>query len=247
MKLQILADYSALSKTTANLIIDYIKRKSASLICLASGHTPIGVFQELQKAVQAKQVDLSKCTFLSLDEWVNIDPSDPGSCLSMLQKDCFAPLGIGANQVEFFDVSVPDLQEECNRINTLIESHDGLDIMLVGVGTNGHIGMNEPGTSFNSYAHISELTEETKSVGQKYFQKNTSLSLGITLGLNHLREAKLPIVMANGTKKAAIIAKGLQGIATEEIPLSVVHLIPQVYLMLDQEAASLIQDSKFKI
>ncbi len=244
MHIQIFQDYLALSKATANLVIDYIHKRPSALVCLASGHTPIGVFQELQKAVQQNQVDLSKCTFLSLDEWVNIDPSDPGSCLSMLQKDCFEPLGIGENQVEFFNVSVPDLQKECDRINTLIESRGGLDIMLVGVGTNGHIGMNEPGTSFNSYAHISELAEETKSVGQKYFQKNTSLSLGITLGLNHLREAKLPIVMANGTKKAAIIAKGLQGIATEEIPLSVVHLIPQAYVMLDKEAADLIQDSK---
>lgn len=244
MYIQIFQDYLALSKATANLVIDYIHKRPSALVCLASGHTPIGVFQELQKAVQQNQVDLSKCTFLSLDEWVNIDPSDSGSCLSMLQKDCFVPLGIGANQVEFFNVSVPDLQKECDRINTLIESRGGLDIMLVGVGTNGHIGMNEPGTSFNSYAHISELAEETKSVGQKYFQKNTSLSLGITLGLNHLREAKLPIVMANGTKKAAIIAKGLQGIATEEIPLSVVHLIPQAYVMLDKEAADLIQDSK---
>jgi glucosamine-6-phosphate isomerase len=238
MKVQTYSDYLTLSKAVADLIISYINAKKASLICLASGHTPVGVFQELQKAVESKKVDLSQCTFLSLDEWVNIDPSDPGSCLSMLQKDCFTPLGIGANQVEFFDVSVPDLQQECDRINTLIESHGGLDIMLVGVGTNGHIGMNEPGTSFNSYAHISELAEETKSVGQKYFQKNTSLSLGITLGLNHLREAKLPIVMANSNKKAAIIARGLQGKATEEIPLSVVHLIPNAYVMLDEEAAT---------
>lgn len=244
MHIQIFQDYLALSKATANLVIDYIHKKPSALVCLASGHTPIGVFQELQKAVQHNQVDLSKCTFLSLDEWVNIDPSDPGSCLSMLQKDCFVPLGIGANQVEFFDVLVTDLLKECDRINALIESRGGLDIMLVGVGTNGHIGMNEPGTSFNSYAHISKLAEETKSVGQKYFQKNTSLSLGITLGLNHLREAKLPIVMANGTKKAAIIAKGLQGIATEEVPLSIVHLIPQAYVMLDKEAADLIQDFK---
>jgi len=106
--------------------------------------------------------------------------------------------------------------------------------------------MNEPGTSFKSYAHISELAEETKSVGQKYFQKNTSLSLGITLGLKHLREAKLPIVMANGNKKAAIIAKGLQGIATVEIPLSVVHLIPQAHVMLDKEAADLIQELRIE-
>lgn len=237
MKIQILPDYPTLSNAVADLIVNYINSKKDSLICLASGHTPVGVFQELQKAVASEKVDLNQCTFLSLDEWLNIDPTDPGSCLSMLQNDCFAPLGIDKQQIEFFDVSVTELQKECDRINTLIETRGGLDIMLVGVGTNGHIGMNEPGTSFQSYAHISELAEETKAVGQKYFQKNTTLSLGITLGLNHLREAKLPIVMANGKKKAAIIARGLQGKAAEEIPLSVVHLIPHVHVMLDEEAA----------
>ncbi len=241
MTLEIHADYSALSKATANLIIDYIKRKPSAFICLASGHTPIGVFKELTKALESKKVDLSACTFLSLDEWLHIEPTDPGSCLSMLQKDCFVPLGIRDHQIEFFNVLAKDMQQECNRINTLIESRGGLDIMLVGVGTNGHIGMNEPGTSFDSYAHVSELAEETKTVGQKYFQQATSLSQGITLGLKHLRESKLPIVMASGEKKAAIMAKGLQGKSTEEIPLSVVHLIPQGFIMLDVEAARLIK------
>ncbi len=241
MKIQILSDYLSLSRATTDLIIDYIRQKPDSLICLASGHTPIGVFEQLKKATQAKEVDLSKCTFLSLDEWIGIDPNDPGSCLSMLQKDFFIPLNIGANQIEFFNVKTGDLQKECDRINLMIGENGGLDIMLVGVGTNGHIGMNEPGTSFDSYAHISELAEETKQVGQKYFEKETSLSTGITLGLKHLREAKLPIVMASGKKKAAIIAKGLKTIASEEIPLSVVNLISEGYVMLDQDAASLFE------
>lgn len=241
MTIQILPDYPSLSKAAAYLIIDYIREKPNSLICLASGHTPIGVFEELKKATQAKEVDLSKCTFLSLDEWIGIDPQDPGSCLSMLQKDFFIPLGIDQNQIEFFNVETSDLQKECERINSMIEKNSGLDIMLVGVGTNGHIGMNEPGTSFESYAHISELAEETKQVGQKYFKKETSLSTGITLGLQHLREAKLPMVMASGKKKAAIMAKGLKAIATEEIPLSVVNLISEGYVMLDQDAASLFE------
>jgi 6-phosphogluconolactonase/glucosamine-6-phosphate isomerase/deaminase len=159
----------------------------------------------------------------------------------MLQKDFFIPLGINQSQVEFFNVETIDLQKECDRINSMIEKNGGLDIMLVGVGTNGHIGMNEPGTSFESYAHIGELAEETKQVGQKYFEKETSLSTGITLGLKHLREAKLPIVMASGKKKGAIIAKGLKTIATEEIPLSVVNLITEGYIMLDQDAASLFE------
>lgn len=241
MKIKIFPDYPSLSKATASLLVNYVKLKPASLICLASGHTPIGVFESLKQAIHDKEVDLSKCTFLSLDEWLGIDPSDPGSCLSMLEKDCFTPLSIQKEQIVFFNVHATDLQQECARINSLIEVQGGLDIMLVGVGTNGHIGMNEPGTSFESYAHVSELAEETKQVGQKYFTKATSLSNGITLGLKHLREAKLPIVMASGIKKASVIAKALEVGATEIIPLSVVHHIPQGYIMLDAEAARLIK------
>jgi galactosamine-6-phosphate isomerase len=240
MEIKIFKDYQALSEATARLIVNAIQEKSTALICLASGHTPVGVFQELGKHVVANQLDLSHCTFLSLDEWVGIDPNDPGSCLTMLKKDCFEPLGLQSHQTEYFQVQTDDLQKECDRINLLIEKNGGLDIMLVGVGTNGHIGMNEPGTSFEAYAHISTLAEETKTVGQKYFNKPTPLSLGITLGLRHLREAKLPIVMASGEKKAAIIAQGLNNSPTEEIPVSIAQLIPQGFVMLDEEAASLL-------
>ncbi len=240
MKIEIFPDYQSLSKATAALIINYVKSKPDSFICLASGHTPIGVFESLKQAIEASDVDFSTCTFLSLDEWLGIDPTDSGSCLSMLQRDCFAPLGIQLEQVIFFDVNSSDLQAECDRINSLIEANGGLDIMLVGVGTNGHIGMNEPGTSFESYAHVSELAEETKQVGQKYFSKATSLSNGITLGLKHLREAKLPLVMASGLKKASILSKGLKAIATEAIPVSVANLITEGFVMLDQDAASML-------
>ena len=156
----------------------------------------------------------------------------------MLKRDCFELLGLQPHQTEYFNVNAINLEKECDRINSLIARNGGLDIMLVGVGTNGHIGMNEPGTSFDSYAHLSTLAEETKNVGQKYFSKPTSLSLGITLGLRHLREAKLPIVMASGEKKAAIIAKGLTQAPTDEIPMSISQLIPQGYVMLDEAAAS---------
>ncbi len=241
MNLQIHPDYEALSQAVANQIIAYVQRKPTAMVCLASGYTPVGVFGCLKKAREAGTVDLSRCTFLSLDEWLGIDPSDPGSCLSMLQRDCFQPLQISENQIEFFNVHAADLQRECDRINVLIEKNGGLDIMLVGVGTNGHIGMNEPGTSFDLVAHISTLAEETKTVGQKYFEQTTTLSQGMTLGLKHLQEAKLPIVMASGVKKSEILGKALNGVATEAIPVSVVHLIPQAWVMLDEEAAGLIR------
>ena len=237
MELKIYPDYQQLSKATAQLIIDVIQKRKNALICIASGHTPVGVFEQLVHEVKFNGLDLDGCTFLSLDEWVGIDPADPGSCLSMLKKDFFTPLQIGEKQLVYFDVTVPDLDKECKRINDFIASHDGLDVMLVGLGTNGHIGMNEPGTSFDTYAHVGELAEETKNTGQKYFSKATVLSNGVTLGLRHLREARLPIVMANGEKKAAIISTMLKGKVTEQVPASIVQQIAQGYVMIDQLAA----------
>ena len=240
MEIKILPDYQSLSKSVTELIQAHLRNKKNALICLASGHTPIGVFQELAHEVINNKLDLSSCTFLSLDEWIGIDPNDPGSCLSMLKKDCFEPLHIQPDKIEFFNVQVSDIQRECERINLLIDQHGGLDIMLVGVGTNGHIGMNEPGTPFNSLAHTGLLAEETINVGQKYFNKTTPLSQGITLGLRHLREAKLPIIMASGDKKAAIISRGLTQPPTENIPVSIAQLIDQGYVMLDEEAGKLL-------
>jgi glucosamine-6-phosphate isomerase len=240
MTTKIFPDYETLSRATANLIADYIKKKKDAWICLASGHSPIGVFKYLLNDVDEGSLDLSHCKFFSLDEWVGIDPTDSGSCLSMLRKDFFDPLGIPKEQIEFFNVLNPNLENECDRINRLIDQHQGLDIMLVGIGTNGHIGMNEPGTSFKSFAHIGELAEETKNVGQKYFRKATQLSTGITLGLQHLCEAKLPIIMANGNKKAAIMRSALNKPATKKIPATIAQTIQQGYIMLDTEAASLL-------
>jgi galactosamine-6-phosphate isomerase len=156
----------------------------------------------------------------------------------MMDKDFFGPLDIKQDQIVFFDGMDPDVNGQVARINELIESNDGLDIMLVGVGMNGHIAMNEPGTSFDSVAHVSTLAEETKAVGQKYFDTATQLTQGITLGLKHLRDAKLPILVANGEKKAAIVNKVLTSSPSESLPASVMQLIDQGIVMLDSAANS---------
>lgn len=237
MNLRIFDDYSHLSRTTADLIVSYLKAKPNAMVCLASGHTPKGVFECLVEDVEASRLDLSQCTFVSLDEWIGIPSSQKGSCRAMMDEDLFWPLGLEASQIIFFDGMSTDPVSEASRVNEMIALRGGLDIMLVGVGMNGHIAMNEPGTAFNLEAHVSDLAEETKIVGQKYFSGNTALSKGITLGLKHFRESKLPILMANGVKKANIIKKVLEAEATELLPASIVHNIPGVYVMLDKEAA----------
>lgn len=235
MQVQAFKDYQELSRKVADQIASVIRKKPFAQVCIASGHTPIGVFKCLIEDIK-NGLDVSKITFISLDEWLNIDPTDPGSCISMLNKDFFDHVKLRKEQVVMFDVNANSVAE-CARVNDLISTNGGLDVMLVGIGLNGHIGMNEPGTSFRSYAHLSNLAEATRTSGQKYFQKPTVLTTGITLGLRHFAESRLPIVMANGAKKAGIMSKILNSKPTEDIPGTIVHNIPQALVMLDEEAA----------
>ncbi len=243
MKISIYPDYSTLSRETASLVGQYIADKPNAVICLASGNTPVQVFHYLVEDVKAGRLNIGACTFVSLDEWVGIDKSNKGSCRNMMDRDFFHPLEIKESSIKFFDGMAKNLRRECNRIDQFISSRGGLDIMLVGIGLNGHIAMNEPGTSFNSYSQLIDLSEETKVAGQKYFSKKTDLSKGLTLGLRHLRESHLPILMANGQKKASIVQKALTLRPSTKIPASVIQKIPNALVLLDDEAARLLTKS----
>ncbi|MEJ7644156.1 MAG: glucosamine-6-phosphate deaminase [Chryseolinea sp.] len=237
MTIQIFKDYSALSRATADLIVEYLRSKPISLVCLASGHSPKGVFDCLVDEVKSNRLNLDQCSFVSLDEWIGIPATQKGSCRAMMDDDFFNPAQIDKTRIFFFDGMAQDPSVEVLRINNLIDDHGGLDIMLVGVGTNGHIAMNEPGTPFDIKAHVSTLAEETKSVGQKYFSSSTELDQGITLGLRHFREAKLPILVANGEKKAAIMKKILSSTtASENLPASIVHVSENAMVLVDEAA-----------
>jgi len=240
MKIKIYPDYPTLSREAASRIGQYIATKPNAVVCIASGNTPVQVFHWLVENVRSGHLNIDRCTFVGLDEWVGIDKSNAGSCRNMMDRDFFHPLDIKESKIKFFDGMAGNLQQECDRIDQFIASHGALDVMLVGIGLNGHIAMNEPGTSFDHYSQIIDLSEETKVVGQKYFPKQTNLSRGLTLGLRHLRESKLPILMANGQKKASIIQKALTLPPTTEIPASIIQKIPHAMVLLDKEAAGLL-------
>jgi glucosamine-6-phosphate deaminase len=234
MTINTYSNYETLSEATANLIVEVLKQKPEALICIASGDTPLGVCEFLAKS--DKNI-FEKCTFVGLDEWVGMDENDEGSCKSGIYQNLLIPLNIPSERIKYFDAKAEDLESECHKINEFIASNGGLDVMLVGVGMNGHIALNEPNTPFDIYAHVSELEEVTKSVGQKYFTKDTILTQGITLGLAHLQESKLPILIANGLRKAAVINVALTEEITEKFPASIFQKLEHSLVMLDIEAA----------
>ena len=238
MELQIFDTYEMLSSAAAELIINAVKKKPHTVFCFASGDTPKRTYELLVNTAKNDKVDFSQCTFIGLDEWLGIPPENPGSCHYFLQTYLIQPLGLNAAQVHLFDAMAINPQEECDKMNVLIREKKGIDCMLVGVGMNGHIGFNEPGTSITLNAHVIDLDSTTLSVGQKYFSSEVPASKGITIGLEQVLEAGTLLMMANGKKKAAIIKQALEEEITNHTPASLIRHHANGILMIDEEAAS---------
>src|SRR6185503_12145514 len=186
MKVHIHKDYTALSTFVAGEMNQLIKENPGAVICLASGDSPKLSCELFTQRVKEQKTDTSKFFFLGLDEWVGIGPDVPGSCHNDFKKRVFEPLALSPAQYHLFNGLSTDLKHECEEMDKVIGEKGGIDLMIVGIGMNGHIGFNEPGTSFNSLSHVIELDEVTKSVGQKYFKGPVTLNKGITIGFRHL-------------------------------------------------------------
>ena len=239
MQVHIYPNYEALSSAAADEIVDMLKTKPDAVLCFAAGETPRGTYSLLPAKAKEKGVDFSRCTFIGLDEWVGISPQNEGSCHFFLQKYLFEPLRISSSQVHLFDGMAENIDQQCQVMDDTISKKGSIDLMLVGVGMNGHIGFNEPGVPFDKYSHVIDLDETTQLVGQKYFAKATRLKQGITLGLKHLMHASKVTLLANGVKKAEVISKAVDGEVDVNLPASIIQLHKNAKVMIDEEAASL--------
>lgn len=240
MDIKIFDDYQTLSIATALQIVDTVSRHSNAVLCLAAGNTPALTYDFVVRLSRERDVDFSQVTFIGLDEWVGVAPGNSGSCACFLNQHIFVPLSISAKRIFLFDALAPDLEFECVKMNDTIARVNGIDLMLVGVGMNGHIGFNEPGATSSSYAHVVLLDETTQSVGQKYFDTDMKIGTGITLGVAQLLESKKVMVIASGTSKASIIKRALDGAISGDVPASYVRMHANSACMLDKAAASLI-------
>ena len=238
MKILTYRNYDEMCSAAAGLIIEQVKKKPGSLLCFPSGDSPAGVYKSLIESAGKGLVNFSNSYFVGLDEWVGMGKDDEGSCTNFLNDTFFTPMKIQPEKVMFFDARAEDLDAACKKMDDYIKDKGPIDIMMVGVGMNGHIGLNEPGTGFGSYSHHSSLDAVTITVGQKYFKKQTQLHQGITLGLKHLSESNMPLLIAAGAKKAEIVKKALKGPITEHVPASIFQQLPQAVVLLDQDAAS---------
>ena len=238
MKLNTFPDPEALAEFVADTLIAQLRQKPDSVICLASGNSPKLTCAVFTGKAKAEGLDTSRFFFVGLDEWVGLEPGTPGSCANDFQTRLFGPLHMASSQYHLFNGLSDDLRQECFKMDELLAVKGGIDLMIVGIGMNGHIGFNEPGTSWNNRSHVIKLHETTSSVGQKYFQERKPLDQGITLGFAHLLAAKQVILLADGEAKAEVIKTAVEGPPDEDFPATVMQLHPNGIIAVDAAAAS---------
>ncbi|MCE6990329.1 6-phosphogluconolactonase [Dyadobacter sp. CY323] len=236
-KITICPDYNAMSSMAADRVMALLAKKPDAVICLPSGSTPLGMFQTLVAANQKGTTDFSKCVFIGLDEWIGLNADDDGSCRNLLDRDFLKPIGMRENQIVYFDGKAIDPAAECDRVNKILDSLGGLDLIVLGMGMNGHLALNEPGTAWNLYAHVSDLDPVTVEVGQKYFKKATVLTKGITIGIRNILEAKTAILLASGKSKAEVVRRALAFPVTTDFPATALQNHLNAEIILDEEAA----------
>ncbi len=238
MKLITYSDYSELSAKTAELIAEIIVRKPDALLCFPAGDTSIGTFEMLIRMSRAGTVSFKNSFIVGLDEWVGLRDKQSENCYSFLKRHFFDHIDFPVRNLCFFNGESDDLEQECRKTDSFIEEHGPIDMMLLGAGMNGHLGLNEPGTSFDLYSHIADLDTTTKSVGQKYFSDSVSLTRGITLGIKHILDAKTVILQLAGKHKAPVAKRLINEDISINFPASALKMHSGSYLLMDVEAAT---------
>ena len=229
-------DEEAMSQRSAMLIAQTARQRPDALFSLAAGNTAIRTYQILRAMAEKGEADFSKAHFVALDEWLDLQ-DETENCNAFMMKHFYGPLRIRESQITRFDIHLPDIQEACRRVDQAIQNHGGIDLMLLGLGMNGHLGLNEPGGDFDRYACVVDLDETTARVGQKYFSGSIRLSRGITLGVRHMFESRCVILQVSGEHKAEILEKMVLTPPTEKLPATVLKILPHGVLVTDRAAA----------
>ncbi|MDB5223878.1 MAG: hypothetical protein JWN83_2545 [Chitinophagaceae bacterium] len=232
--------YQAVSKQSADAVIQLMHYIKSPLLCPASGDSPAGLYKAFVDKFNKNQLDTSDWYFVGLDEWAGMNGSDEGSCRFHLDNQLFNPLQIKKERICFFDGRAKNLELECIKTEKFIAEHGGIHVAIVGLGTNGHVAMNEPGTSPALRSHVAAIDPVTQQAGQKYFKEAKQISQGITLGLATLMEARHIILVVNGAHKAEIVRRLINEEISEQLPATLLRRHPSFKIYLDAEAAQLI-------
>jgi glucosamine-6-phosphate isomerase len=238
---KVFTDSAQASRYCADTLAAIIGQKPDALICLAAGHTSLEMFDMLAEDNKEGKIDFSNVKVVGLDEWAGLSDEDDGSCGSFLRRNIYGRINLREENIRLFNGKAPDLVQECRDIDRFIEDNNGIDYMLLGLGINGHLALNEPGVDPGSTSHIMPLDAVTKQVAVKYFDDMPELTRGVTLGIKNILDSKRIQLLVTGKKKREIVKRIFGSEVTNMLPATLLFSRRNAEFILDEQAAELLE------
>lgn len=237
MKIYKAKDYKDMSRKAANIISAQVIMKPNCVLGLATGSTPIGTYDQLVEWYNKGDLDFSEVATVNLDEYKGLPRTNDQSYYYFMHQHLFDRVNIDPERTNVPNGMEPDAEKECGRYEELIRSLGGVDLQLLGLGHNGHIGFNEPGEAFEKETHCVDLTESTIEANKRFFASADDVpKQAYTMGIKTIMQAKKILIVVNGENKADIVERAFFGPVTPEVPASILQLHNDVTLVGDEAA-----------
>ena len=239
MKIYVSDDYKDMSRKAANIVSAHVILNPACVLGLATGSTPIGMYKQLIDWYNKGDLDFSQVKSVNLDEYVGLAPTHDQSYRYFMQHNLFDHVNIDPANTNVPNGLASDPEAECERYNQVIRSMGGIDIQVLGMGHNGHIGFNEPGQAFELETHVVNLTDRTIEANARFFaSKDEVPKRAITMRIKSIMQARQILVVVSGEDKADIVKKAFFGPVEPQVPASILQMHPNVVLCGDKAALS---------
>lgn len=238
MKISVVKNYDEMSKVAAKELAEVISNKPEAILGLATGGTPVGMYKELIDMHKNEELDFSKVITVNLDEYVGLSGEHDQSYRYFMDSNLFNHVNIRKEYTYVPNGLAEDMHKECVNYDKRIEELGGIDVQVLGIGSNGHIGFNEPSDTLSLGTHITDLAESTIEANARYFTSKEEVpTKALTMGLGAIMKAKKILLMVSGEAKAEIMDKVVNGKITTQVPASFLQMHKDVILIIDEDAA----------
>ena len=239
MRILVVNDYNEMKNKAANIIASQMVLKPNSVLGLATGSTPLGTYEELVRLYKIGIISFSEITSFNLDEYYGLSKNNNQSYNYYMYMNLFNHVDIDEDNVHIPDGMCENIERECADYERKIKESGGIDLQLLGIGRNGHIGFNEPSDSFQLNTHLVQLDEDTIEANSRFFASIDEVpTRAISMGIGSILRAKKIVLLASGEEKADAIYETVKGPITPKVPASILQLHPDVVIIADKEAAS---------
>ena len=231
-------DYQEMSYRAACMVAQQILAKEDCVLALPTGQTPIGLYQMLVSFYTQRLLDFSRVVTFNLDEYSGVSANTRSSYAHFMQTHLLNHVNVPLSNIYFLDGNTNSRTAECQRYEDQVSALGGIDLLVLGLGPNGHIAFNEPGTDWATTTHRVTLSQETRRrEARRFASVGDTPTEGLTMGIKTIMNAKELLLLVSGEAKAEVLAEALQGPITRDVPASVLQLHPRLTVILDKEAA----------